>query len=300
MAIESKDLIMWVKAMSRGQALPLDASEIYTSMVEAEDYASSPIAYAGQTIKVLQDDGKYHEYILQPSSSGYVLEEAGANDRLSEIESQIAELLYNPIVIKSFKNNGNVTTTLEKGASLEDVTLTWETDRHPKAVTISDNKGYSKSIDASSASFKVTNPVTEDITWTLTVIDEMDTEVSKLTNVRFCHGVYYGTIESGTDITGSAIKDLIDRNKLTKKLQDNKTVDKFSVNVGENEHIMFAIPTSYGKPVFKDYDRNFGAGFYKYNSDKPIKFMNSNDVTEDYDVWLSTNTGLGEMNIAVN
>ena len=27
--IESKNLLVWVKAMSRGQALPLDASEIY-------------------------------------------------------------------------------------------------------------------------------------------------------------------------------------------------------------------------------------------------------------------------------
>lgn len=82
MAIESKNLLVWVKAMSRGQALPLDASEIYTSMEDAEAYASSPIAYAGQTIKVLQDDGKYHEYILQPGSSGYVLEEviSGSSD----------------------------------------------------------------------------------------------------------------------------------------------------------------------------------------------------------------------------
>lgn len=79
MAIESKNLLVWVKAMSRGQALPLDASEIYASLAEAENYAStSAIAYAGQTIKALAADGKYHEYVLQPSESGYVLEEVGA------------------------------------------------------------------------------------------------------------------------------------------------------------------------------------------------------------------------------
>ena len=75
MAIESKNLLVWVKAMSRGQALPLDASEIYESLEDAQTYASSAIAYAGQTIKVKKDDGKYHEYILQPGTSGYVLEE---------------------------------------------------------------------------------------------------------------------------------------------------------------------------------------------------------------------------------
>ena len=79
MAIDSKNLLVWVKAMSRGQALPLDASEIYATLAEAENYAStSAIAYPGQTIKALLEDGKYHSYVLQPSDAGYVLEEVGA------------------------------------------------------------------------------------------------------------------------------------------------------------------------------------------------------------------------------
>ena len=79
MAIESKNLLVWVKAMSRGQALPLDASEIYSTLAEAQNYASnSAIAYAGQTIKALTEDGKYHSYVLQPSEAGYVLEEIGS------------------------------------------------------------------------------------------------------------------------------------------------------------------------------------------------------------------------------
>lgn len=76
--IESKNLLVWVKAMSRGQALPLDSSEIHASLAEAETYAASAIAYEGQTIKAKLEDGKYHEYILQPSESGYVLEEVGS------------------------------------------------------------------------------------------------------------------------------------------------------------------------------------------------------------------------------
>ena len=79
MAIESKNLLVWVKAMSRGQGLPLDASEIYSTLEEAENYASnSAIAYGGQTIKALTEDGKYHSYVLQPSESGYVLEDIGS------------------------------------------------------------------------------------------------------------------------------------------------------------------------------------------------------------------------------
>ena len=77
MAIDSKNLLVWVKAMSRGQALPLDASEIHESLAAAEEYAATAIAYAGQSVKAKLADGKYHEYILQPSDAGYVLEEVG-------------------------------------------------------------------------------------------------------------------------------------------------------------------------------------------------------------------------------
>lgn len=81
MAIDSKNLLVWVKAMSRGQALPLDASEVYASLAEAQNYASSSaIAYPGQSVKAMLEDGKYHTYTLQPSEAGYVLEEVGAID----------------------------------------------------------------------------------------------------------------------------------------------------------------------------------------------------------------------------
>ena len=77
--IESKNLLVWVKAMSRGKNLPLDASEVYDSLAAAETYAgSSAIAYPGQTIKALHEDGTYHSYVLQPSESGYTLSEVGA------------------------------------------------------------------------------------------------------------------------------------------------------------------------------------------------------------------------------
>lgn len=80
MAIDSKNSLVWVKAMSRGQALPLDASEVYDSIAEAENYATtSAIAYPGQTIKALGDDGKYHIFTLQPSETGYALEEVSGS-----------------------------------------------------------------------------------------------------------------------------------------------------------------------------------------------------------------------------
>ena len=76
---ESNQMLVAVKAYTRGNPLSLDASETWESLAEAQTYAQSAIAYAGQTIKAKLEDGKYHQYILQPGESGYTLEEVGVD-----------------------------------------------------------------------------------------------------------------------------------------------------------------------------------------------------------------------------
>lgn len=72
MAIESKDLLVAVKAFSRANPLPLDASEVHDSMGAAETYAASAKAYAGQMIQVLVD-GAYIPYVLNGEAAPYEL-----------------------------------------------------------------------------------------------------------------------------------------------------------------------------------------------------------------------------------
>ena len=78
---ESNQMLVAVKAYTRGNPLSLDASETWESLSEAQTYASSAIAYAGQTIKAKLEDGKYHTYTLQPSDAGYTLEELGSTSQ---------------------------------------------------------------------------------------------------------------------------------------------------------------------------------------------------------------------------
>lgn len=78
---ESNQMLVAVKAYTRGNPLSLDASETWESLFEAQTYASSAIAYAGQTIKAKLEDGKYHTYTLQPSDAGYTLEELGSTSQ---------------------------------------------------------------------------------------------------------------------------------------------------------------------------------------------------------------------------
>lgn len=73
------ELIVQMKSLARTEARPLDASEIWDTLKEAQAYTKEANAYGGQTIKAKLDDGKFHTYTLQPSESGYTLEEIGAS-----------------------------------------------------------------------------------------------------------------------------------------------------------------------------------------------------------------------------
>lgn len=93
---DSKKLLVAVKAYARGNALPLDNSEVYGSKAEAESYAASATAYAGQTIKVLED-GKYISYVLDPKDEGgFSLTRVGVDESIvTDVESLKTKVAVN-------------------------------------------------------------------------------------------------------------------------------------------------------------------------------------------------------------
>lgn len=64
MAIESKDLLVAIKAFTRANALPLDASSVHGSQELANTYAKQANAYGGQIITA-KVDGKFKAFVLQ-------------------------------------------------------------------------------------------------------------------------------------------------------------------------------------------------------------------------------------------
>lgn len=76
---ESNQGVTQLKVLFRANPLPIDSTEVWDSLSEAQGYIQQANAYAGQTIKAKLEDGKYHQYILQPSDSGYTLEEVGGS-----------------------------------------------------------------------------------------------------------------------------------------------------------------------------------------------------------------------------
>lgn len=142
MAILSSDKLVVVKAFAPGNPLPLDAREIYESLAEARSYAAtSAVAYAGQTIKVVEG-GVVTAYNLAPSTvegENFALQFAGGGDGgiqsigTSNVEGNVTVVAVNgentttkdvPVVgalVKPVVNEETHTLTLTKlGATVDE------------------------------------------------------------------------------------------------------------------------------------------------------------------------------------
>ena len=127
MAIDSKNLVVAAKVYSRGVALPLDASSVYESLGAAQTYATSPIAYAGQVITVLED-GSYNAYILNGEAGSYTLSKIGVDPSAVKNYVQIVSELpgtgqeQGVIYINTTDNKGYIYDGAEFKVIFEDVT----------------------------------------------------------------------------------------------------------------------------------------------------------------------------------
>lgn len=132
MAIEAKNLLVAVKAFSRGNALPLDASSVYNSLAEAQTYAAAANAYAGQLVTAKLEDGKYHTYVLDGDSAPYTLTEVGSNLDESLVKNYVQVVTELPgegqeqgvIYINTTDGTGNIWNGSEWKEIFEDVATT--------------------------------------------------------------------------------------------------------------------------------------------------------------------------------
>lgn len=199
--------------------------------------------------------------------------------RLSAIDQQIADILYKPIAVNRFTNNVG---TVEMGSTITAITFTWDLN---KTATTLDIDG--EAIDPTATSIAKEVSVTANKSWQLKATDERGAEATAHTAVYFYNGVYHGVLPSGADITSAAIL------TLTRTLRANRSMT-FTVNAGATEKICFAIPTRYGTPTFKV--GGFEGGL---SLAATIAFENASGYTEDYNVYLSDNVGLGTTTVNV-
>ena len=202
-------------------------------------------------------------------------------ERLDKLEGAVEELVYEPIEIISFTHNAGIK---EIGSAAASVTLTWNLNKDPASQNVD---GTPVSLEARQYTIGTAN-LTGNKTYTLTVTDEKDASASKTTTVTFLNGVYYGIGSVNADNTNN---DFIQ--SLTKVLSDTRVRD-FTVTANAGEYIFYCIPSRLGTPTFSV--GGFEGGFDLL---KNISYTNPSGYEEDYAVYRSVQTGLGQTTVNV-
>lgn len=209
--------------------------------------------------------------------------DSNVKDTLDKMLKDLGDIMYEPINIVSFTVDKS---TNEMGSTVNKVVLNWNYNKTPKTLTL-DNE----TLDVSLKTKTLTGQsIKSNKTFTLKATDERDAVSTKTTAITFLNGVYCGV---GDDLQISGITNQFILG-LTKTLQSSKA-KTFTVNAGVGKHIYYIIPSRYGTPVFKV--GGFEGGFEKLGT---VNFTNSSSYAENYDVYKSSNAGLGNTTVVVS
>lgn len=200
------------------------------------------------------------------------------------LKQQVDYLLLGEIEISSLSISPS---KAELGSTVNSLTATWSLNRDPVSQTFDGSE-----VDASERSINLSNlGLTDTKTFTLKATDEMGATKQKSATLSFMNGVYYGVLEDGIEIDSAAIL------TLTKSLQTARGIT-FTVNAAASQYIAYALPARYGTPNFRDADAEFPADFKLAKEN--YSFTNGSGYTEKYNIWLSSNKGLGSTRVAVS
>lgn len=207
--------------------------------------------------------------------------------KFEALKSELGDSVYIPIEILSFDNNIKIK---EKGDTVTSVTFNYSFNQVPNSLMLQINENPSEAIATTSNSFTKTNlELKADTIFLLSASDKKNHTETKVSNLKFLNGVYYGAVSSPDIYDSTFIL------SLNKKLQpDHHGV--FNVDAKEDQYIYYCAPSAYGYPLLSV--NGLIGGFEKVNVE-PVAFTNSFGYTENYDVYKSDYFNLGETLVKV-
>ena len=239
------------------------------------------------TVTLPESDGGGDSEDFSTNATTIDFEQLPTTDRtlvgaINEVYTQVADLLYKAISIASFSHNKG---TLERGAIVTNVALSWSTNKTPTSLTL-DGESVLGSTSKTFSGLSIT--WNNNKTWTLVATDERGEEAQRTTSISFQNGVYYGKATEPTSYTSEFIK------TLTKQLTGSK-YSPITVNAGANEYIFYCVPTRFGACAFEV--GGFTGGFGKVAT---INFTNASGYSESYDIYKSDKANLGSTKVNVS
>ena len=202
-----------------------------------------------------------------------------ANDpNILTVKDALDKLLYFDLTISL---SSNKSTTLEKGTVIADAVFNWS---YNKSIASQSFNGVS--LDNTVRSYAYNDSFSTNKTFILKANDGKK-DFGKNINFNFLNGRYWG-VSDKTTYDSSFVK------SLSKELSSSRS-KTFTVNCGEGQYIYYCIPSNFGTPTFTV--GGFSGGFNKVET---IQFTNASGFTENYDIWKSTNSNLGNTTVVVS
>lgn len=243
------------------------------------------IYFISDTKSIYKGDTKYGGGDFATSSSAGIVK---PNSEDFDIAADGTLSLYKPMAINSF---GHTAGTLELGSSLSNATFNWNLNKVPTKLTLTAGAQTNNLSNTQTGNTLISfnSPLKATTSFTLSAQDSKGKTVTRGTSIQFLNGKYYGvsTVNSADGVNDAFIKGL------TKTLTTGRT-GSFTVNAAAGQYIYFAIPASFGTPAF--FVGGFEGGFDKI---KTFNFTNASGHAENYNVYKTTNAGLGQTTVEV-
>lgn len=137
---------------------------------------------------------------------------------------------------------------------------------------------------------RYTQDISSNTTFTCELIytlDGVNKSIKKNSSIKFMNKVYWGTRSIGNYDSAFVLS-------LQQKELSETKARTITVNPTTDDYIYYAIPSSYGEPIFTV--GGFEGGFLKETS---IPFTNASGYTTSYDIWRSNNKNLGNTTITI-
>lgn len=193
------------------------------------------------------------------------------NTRLDDVIKQVNEIL-NPFDIDTL----TIDPLIAQIGSTVSVTIRWSYNQDIKTQTINDEE-----IETSLREITY-DLISENTDYVLNATSNNDIDKTKTVSLKFYNGIYYGK-SNNTDYDAQLI------NSLTKVLSDSKN-RTITVDASDGEYIYYCVPTRLG-------ECNFDVG--GFDKVATIDYINSDNYTEQYDIYKSNNAGLGNTTITI-
>ena len=174
--------------------------------------------------------------------------------------------------------------SVERGSTVADVTLRWALSKVPTSLTLN-----GEPVAATETQKVVTGAnLTADTTYTLKATDARGASAQRNATVYFRDKRHWLVGDYDADgVTDEVL------NGATGELATSRT-KTFTVDAGEGQRIYYAFPHSWGTPTF--FVGGFEGGFSLL---KTFNHVNASGATVSYDVYASTNAGLGSTTVEV-